>query len=81
MSLNRREMLRLGAMGAAGAILSTAASSSVLPSCIRARRAWIRWRRCPLARATARADQPGGYRPAAVRQGEGRARFAPDRAA
>jgi len=30
MSLNRREMLRLGAMGAAGAILSTAASSSVL---------------------------------------------------
>ena len=32
MSLNRREMLRLGAMGAAGAVLSTAASSSVLPS-------------------------------------------------
>jgi len=32
MSLNRREMLRLGAMGAAGAILSSAASSSVLPS-------------------------------------------------
>jgi hypothetical protein len=31
MSLNRREMLRLGAMGAAGAILSSAASSSVLP--------------------------------------------------
>jgi hypothetical protein len=31
MSLNRREMLRLGAMGAAGAIISTAASSSVLP--------------------------------------------------
>ena len=30
MSLNRRDMLRLGAMGAAGAILSTAASSSVL---------------------------------------------------
>jgi hypothetical protein len=30
MSLNRREILRLGAMGAAGAILSTAASSSVL---------------------------------------------------
>ena len=30
MSLNRREMLRLGAMGAAGAIISTAASSSVL---------------------------------------------------
>ena len=32
MSLNRREMLRLGAMGAAGAIISSAASSSVLPS-------------------------------------------------
>ena len=31
MTLNRREMLRLGAMGAAGAIISTAASSSVLP--------------------------------------------------
>ena len=30
MSLNRREILRLGAMGAAGAIISTAASSSVL---------------------------------------------------
>jgi hypothetical protein len=34
MSFNRREMLRLGAYGAAGAILSTAASSSVLPSLI-----------------------------------------------
>src|SRR4051812_9716433 len=31
-SFNRREMLRFGAMGAAGAILSSAASSSVLPS-------------------------------------------------
>ena len=31
MTLNRREMLRLGAMGAAGAIISSAASSSVLP--------------------------------------------------
>src|SRR6476619_7288878 len=34
MSLNRREMLRLGAMGAAGALISTAASSSVLPSLV-----------------------------------------------
>ena len=34
MSLNRREMLRLGAMGAAGAIISTAASSSVLQSAL-----------------------------------------------
>ena len=32
MSLNRREMLRLGACGATAAIISTAASSSVLPS-------------------------------------------------
>jgi hypothetical protein len=34
MSLNRREILRLGAYGAAGAILSTAASSSVLNSLV-----------------------------------------------
>ena len=34
MTLNRREMLRLGAFGAAGAIISTAASSSVLPSLV-----------------------------------------------
>ena len=34
MSLNRREMLRMGAMGAAGAIISTAASSSVLGSVV-----------------------------------------------
>lgn len=34
MSLNRREMLRLGAYGAVGAILSTAASSSALPSLV-----------------------------------------------
>lgn len=34
MSLNRREMLRLGAYGAVGAIISTAASSSALPSLI-----------------------------------------------
>ena len=33
-SLNRREMLRLGAYGATAAILSTAASSSVLPSLV-----------------------------------------------
>jgi hypothetical protein len=32
MSMNRREMLRLGAMGAAGAIISTAASSSIIQS-------------------------------------------------
>ena len=34
MSLNRRELLRLGACGATAAIISTAASSSVLPSLI-----------------------------------------------
>jgi hypothetical protein len=34
MSLNRREMLRLGACGATAAIISTAASSSVLPALV-----------------------------------------------
>jgi len=34
MSLNRREMLRFGAYGAVGAMISSAASSSVLPSVI-----------------------------------------------
>jgi hypothetical protein len=34
MSFNRREMLRLGAYGATAAIISTAASSSVLPSLV-----------------------------------------------
>ena len=34
MSLDRREMLRLGACGATAAIISTAASSSVLPSLV-----------------------------------------------
>jgi hypothetical protein len=34
MSFNRREILRYGAYGAAGAILSSAASSSVLPSLV-----------------------------------------------
>jgi hypothetical protein len=34
MSLNRREILRLGAYAGAGAIISTAASSSVLPSLV-----------------------------------------------
>ena len=32
MSLNRREMLRFGALGAAGLVLSSSASSAVLPS-------------------------------------------------
>src|SRR6476469_6330235 len=34
MTLNRREMLRLGGYAGAGIILSTAASSSVLPSLV-----------------------------------------------
>ncbi len=34
MTLNRREMLRLGAMGAAGAFLSSSASSNALPSLV-----------------------------------------------
>src|SRR5205085_11978714 len=32
MSLNRREMLRFGALGAAGLVLSSSASSQILPS-------------------------------------------------
>ena len=36
MSLNRREMLRLGACGAAGVILSSSAASQVLPSILTA---------------------------------------------
>lgn len=39
MTFNRRDMLRLGAYGAAGAIISTAASSSGLPSLIMPNRA------------------------------------------
>jgi len=39
MTLNRREMLRLGGLGAAGAILSTSASSQVLPSVLTSPRA------------------------------------------
>jgi len=38
-TLNRRDMLRLGAYGAAGAIISTAASSSVIPSLMMPERA------------------------------------------
>ena len=34
MSLNRREMLRFGALGAAGLVLSSSASSTVLPSVV-----------------------------------------------
>jgi hypothetical protein len=34
MSLNRREMLRLGAMGAAGAVLSSSAASQILPKIV-----------------------------------------------
>ena len=47
MSLNRREMLRLGAMAPPDVILSSAASSSVLPSfvCPPAAPGPIRWRR------------------------------------
>ena len=34
MSLNRREMLRLGALGAAGAVLSSSAASQIMPKII-----------------------------------------------
>jgi hypothetical protein len=57
MSLNRREMLRLGAMGAAGAILSTAASSSVLPSVLVPQQPLLGGRN-PLAPVPAQARAP-----------------------
>jgi hypothetical protein len=51
-TVNRRNMLRLGAYGAAGAIISTAASSSVIPSLIMPGRA------DPLAPLTAQPAAP-----------------------
>jgi hypothetical protein len=64
MSLNRREMLRLGAMGAAGAIISTAASSSVLQSVVAPAPAGpAPLPRAPLAPQPAPLTAPGGIDP------------------
>ena len=79
MSLNWREMLRLGAYGAAGAILSTAASSSVLPSLVMPAAA------DPLAPSDRRRSRrsltpsaPAGIDPQLFAQRQGRARPASD---
>ncbi len=82
MTLNRREMLRLGAMGAAGAMLSSAASSSVLPSVLAPTTPLPRIRRSSgSCHATHGAFGTGRHRSAVVRPGQGGARFAPDRCA
>ena len=80
MTLNRREMLRLGTLGAAGAILSTSASSQILPSIIiRRGRPVTRWRRHSAGfGAAGRSDRARRHRSAAVRPCQGGARPAPD---
>ena len=76
MSLNRREMLRLGAVGAGGAMLSSAASSVGLPSIVfQAPPAAV-----PLPPVAApRRRRRSGIDPHAVPARQGGARFAPDR--
>ena len=63
MSLNRREMLRLGAFGAAGAILSSAASSSVLPSVLYPPQPRLSDPLAPLPAAPAAPQSPVGIDP------------------
>ena len=79
MSLNRREMLRWGAVGRGGNAVSSAASSSALPSIV------YRRRRCRASRRLRRrrrcADRARRDRSGIVPARQGRARFAaPDRA-
>ena len=63
MSLNRREMLRLGAAGAGGLLLSGAASSQVLPSSIFARPAAPVDPMAPVTPAPTTPLAPGGINP------------------
>ena len=63
MTLNRREMLRLGAMGAAGAMLSSAACSTVLPSMMTAPQKPGVDPLAPLPAAPAAPAVPGGIDP------------------
>jgi len=64
MSLNRREMLRLGAMGAAGAIISSAVSSSVLGAVtLPAQPGLAPAPRAPLASVARPLSAPGGINP------------------
>jgi len=63
MSLNRREMLRLGAAGAGGLLLSGAASSQVLPSSVFARPASPLIPPAPAVSAPLAPAAPGGINP------------------
>ena len=62
MTLNRREMLRLGPAGAAGLVLSSAAASQVLPGLVAP--GTCRRRRCrAFPRSRRRSTAPGGIDP------------------
>ena len=63
MSLNRREVLRWGAVGAAGAILSSAAGSSVLPSVLMPPAPTSPLPSSPLATQPLAPTAPGGIDP------------------
>jgi len=63
MSLNRREMLRLGAAGAGGLLLSGGASSQVLPSSVFARPASPLIPPAPAVSAPLAPAAPGGINP------------------
>ena len=85
MTLDRREMLRLGAMGAAGAILSTAAGSDRAAAGSRPAGTGSAGAAsgCAATRAgpvRAGAKRAGGYRSAAVRARQGRAQFSTESA-
>jgi hypothetical protein len=63
MSLNRREMLRLGAAGAGGLLLSGAASSQILPSSVFARPATPIMPPAPVSAAPLVPSSPAGINP------------------
>ncbi|HVF36436.1 MAG TPA: murein L,D-transpeptidase catalytic domain family protein [Sphingomicrobium sp.] len=63
MSLNRREMLRLGAAGAGGLLLSGAASSQILPASVFARPAAPADPLAPIPAAPVRPSAPAGINP------------------
>jgi len=64
MSLNRREMLRLGAAGAGGLLLSGAANSQILPSSVFARPATPIVPPAPAVTAPVAPTSPAGINPA-----------------
>ena len=75
MSLNRREMLRLGAAGAGGLLLSVAASSQIAIAAVDLARPPI-GSACAGSAARRRPDRAGRHQSDAVPQGQGGARFA-----